>query len=83
MLKFLLALSMGVFCVSPLQAAEITEADIRAFQAAMAEAKGPVVDHCKSGTRALTLYALGEVLDGRMKLGDIEAFGQNLGFDLA
>ncbi|MGO7337792.1 bifunctional sulfur transferase/dioxygenase Blh [Rhizobium leguminosarum] len=67
----------------PVKGTEITEADIRAFQTAMAEAKGPVVAHCKSGTRALTLYALGEVLDGRMKPGDVEAFGQNLGFDLA
>ncbi|NNH64171.1 bifunctional sulfur transferase/dioxygenase Blh [Rhizobium laguerreae] len=67
----------------PVKGAEITEADIRAFQAAVTQAKGPVVAHCKSGTRALTLYALGEVLDGRMKRGDIEAFGQNLGFDLA
>ncbi|MGZ2404039.1 bifunctional sulfur transferase/dioxygenase Blh [Rhizobium ruizarguesonis] len=67
----------------PVKGTEITEADIRAFQAAMAEAEGPVVAHCKSGTRALTLYALGEVLDGRMKPGDVEAFGQNLGFDLA
>ncbi|WP_064692054.1 bifunctional sulfur transferase/dioxygenase Blh [Rhizobium aegyptiacum] len=67
----------------PVKGNEITEADIRAFQAAMAEAKGPVVAHCKSGTRALTLYALGEVLDGRMKVTDVQAFGDGLGFDLA
>ncbi|OWV74326.1 MBL fold metallo-hydrolase [Rhizobium sp. R634] len=67
----------------PVKGADITEADIRAFQAAMAEAKGPVLAHCKSGTRALTLFALGEVLDGRMKSGDVEAFGQSHGFDLA
>ena len=67
----------------PVKGAEITEADIRAFQAAMAEAKGPVLAHCKSGVRALTLYALGEVLDGRMKPGDVAAFGQSHGFDLA
>ncbi|MGO8249313.1 beta-lactamase hydrolase domain-containing protein, partial [Rhizobium johnstonii] len=48
----------------PVKGAEITEADIFAFQATMAQAKGPVVAHCKSGTRALTLHALGEVLDG-------------------
>ncbi|SCB56180.1 TIGR01244 family protein [Rhizobium aethiopicum] len=67
----------------PVKGNEITEADIRAFQAAMAEAKGPVVAHCKSGTRALTLYALGEVLDGRMKATDVQTFGEGLGFDLA
>jgi uncharacterized protein (TIGR01244 family) len=67
----------------PVKGPEITEADIRAFQAAMAAAKGPVLAHCKGGTRALTLYALGEVLDGRMRSADIEAFGQSHGFDLA
>ena len=67
----------------PVNGNEITEADIRAFQAAMGEAKGPVFAHCKSGTRALTLYALGEVLDGRMKPADVQTFGEGLGFDLA
>ncbi|MBX5009553.1 bifunctional sulfur transferase/dioxygenase Blh [Rhizobium lentis] len=66
----------------PVKGSEITEADIRAFQAAMADANGPVVAHCKSGTRALTLYALGEVLDGRMQSADVESFGRGLGFDL-
>ncbi|PCK85408.1 TIGR01244 family phosphatase [Rhizobium sophoriradicis] len=67
----------------PVKGSEITEADIRAFQEAMAAAKGPVVAHCRSGTRALTLYVLGEVLDGRMKPADVEPLGQSLGFDLA
>ncbi|MCX7304808.1 MAG: bifunctional sulfur transferase/dioxygenase Blh [Hyphomicrobiales bacterium] len=67
----------------PVTGAGITEPDIRAFQQALADAKGPVFAHCKSGTRALTLYALGEVLDGRMKRGEVEAFGKAHGFDLA
>ncbi|WP_434732741.1 bifunctional sulfur transferase/dioxygenase Blh [Rhizobium sp. YTUHZ044] len=67
----------------PVNGKEITEGDIRAFQAAMTEAKGPVFAHCKSGTRALTLYVLGEVLDGRMKPEDVQTFGEGLGFDLA
>ena len=67
----------------PVRGPEITEADIRAFQAVMAEAKGAVLAHCKSGTRALTLHVLGEVLDGRMAQGEVEAFGASYGFDLA
>ncbi|ANL47340.1 beta-lactamase hydrolase-like protein [Rhizobium phaseoli] len=67
----------------PVKGAEITEADIIAFQAAMADAKGPVLAHCKSGTRALTLYALGEALDGRMSAGEVEALGKDHGLDLA
>lgn len=67
----------------PVTGATITTADIRAFQQAMRDAGGPVLAHCKGGTRALTLHVLGEVLDGRMKRGEVEAFGRSHGFDLA
>lgn len=67
----------------PVTGATITTADIRAFQQAMREAKGAVFAHCKGGTRALTLHVLGEVLDGRMKRDEVEAFGRNHGFDLS
>lgn len=67
----------------PVTGPTIAEADIRAFQKAMTEAKGPVLAHCKSGTRALTLYVLGEVLDGRMKREDVETVGASHGFDLS
>ncbi len=67
----------------PVTGPAITEADVHAFRNAMDEVKGPVVAHCKTGARALTLYALGEVLDGRMKREDVEAFGNNHGFDLS
>ncbi|MBN9074828.1 MAG: TIGR01244 family phosphatase [Rhizobiales bacterium] len=67
----------------PVTGPTIAEADIRAFQKAMTEAKGPVLAHCKSGTRALTLYVLGEVLDGRMKREDVETVGRSHGFDLS
>lgn len=67
----------------PVTGATITTADIRAFQQAMREAKGAVFAHCKGGTRALTLHVLGEVLDGRMKRDEVEAFGRSHGFDLS
>lgn len=67
----------------PVTGAGITEADIRAFQQVSGNSKGPVFAHCKSGTRALALHALGEVLDGRMQRDDIEAFGKSHGFDLS
>jgi uncharacterized protein (TIGR01244 family) len=60
----------------------ITEADVRAFQSAVSGADGPVLAHCKGGGRALTLHVLGEVLDGRMTLRDVPAFGARFGFDL-
>lgn len=67
----------------PVTGSTITEADVRAFQAAVAAADGRVLAHCKSGTRALTLHALGEVLDGRLPAHDVRAYGERLGFDLA
>jgi uncharacterized protein (TIGR01244 family) len=66
----------------PVTGPGITEADVQAFQKAMHESKGPVFAHCKSGTRALMLYAIGEVLEGRMKHDEVEAFGRRHGFDL-
>ena len=38
--------------------------------------------HCKSGTRSLTLWTLGEVLDGRMQASEILPFGERQGVDL-
>ncbi len=59
----------------------ITEADVRAFQAAVRKSDGPVLAHCKTGTRSLSLYLIGEVLDGRMSVEDVVPFGHQLGFD--
>ena len=67
----------------PVSTATITLADIRAFQAAVARKPDKVLAHCKSGMRALMLYALGEVLDGRVLIGDLEVLGQRHGFDLS
>ncbi|WP_018185382.1 TIGR01244 family sulfur transferase [Kaistia granuli] len=66
----------------PVTGPSITEQDVRAVQAVLAEAGGPVLAHCRSGTRSLTLYAIGEVLDGRMKRDELFAFGAPFGIDL-
>ncbi|WP_420383053.1 bifunctional sulfur transferase/dioxygenase Blh [Novosphingobium sp.] len=67
----------------PVAGSRITEADIAAFQDAFGSAKGPVLAHCKSGARALTLYVLGEVREGRMQRDEVEVLGRNHGFDLS
>lgn len=67
----------------PVTGSTITKADIEAFQHAVVDADGPVLAHCKGGTRALTLHVLGEVLDGRMAKEDVVPFGTSHGFDLA
>ncbi|MBN9062777.1 MAG: TIGR01244 family phosphatase [Rhizobiales bacterium] len=66
----------------PVRGPDITEDKVRAFQAAIANSDGPVLAHCRSGTRSLTLFVIGEALDGRMRVQEIEAFGARNGFDL-
>ncbi|MBL0370849.1 TIGR01244 family phosphatase [Rhizobium sp. KVB221] len=66
----------------PVTMPTITLADVRAFQAAVAKASGPVLAHCKGGSRAIALHAIGEVLDGRMKIADLAGFGSAHGYDL-
>ncbi|MBB3407652.1 uncharacterized protein (TIGR01244 family) [Rhizobium sp. BK316] len=65
----------------PVTLGTITEADVRAFQRAVDESEGPVFAHCKTGTRSLSLYLIGEVLDGRMSADAVVEFGRVLGFD--
>uniref|UniRef100_UPI003F71CB90 TIGR01244 family sulfur transferase n=1 Tax=Shinella sp. TaxID=1870904 RepID=UPI003F71CB90 len=65
----------------PVTLGTITEADVRSFQKALDDSGGPVFAHCKSGTRSLSLYLIGEVLDGRMAAEDVVEFGRANGFD--
>lgn len=67
----------------PVTGPTITDADVFAFQRGLWQAEGPVFAHCKTGMRALTLHALGEVLDGRIEADEVIAFGSQHGFDLA
>jgi uncharacterized protein (TIGR01244 family) len=67
----------------PVTGPTITEADVRAFQEAVRAADGPVLAHCKSGTRSATLHVIGEVLDGRLAREDVTALGAEWGFDLS
>ena len=67
----------------PVVPGKITLAAVRSFQAALVGATGPVLAHCKSGTRSLSLWVIGEVLDGRLDLADIDGFGERLGINLA
>nr|CAD6601053.1 TIGR01244 family phosphatase [Rhizobium sp. Khangiran2] len=65
----------------PVTGGTVTDADVRAFQHAVDQAGGPVLAHCKSGTRSLNLYLIGEVLDGRMSADEVVGFGRSRGYD--
>lgn len=67
----------------PVVPGQLDENQVRAFQQALSEAGGPVLAHCKTGTRAALLYVIGEVLDGRMSKDEVAPFGRSLGLDLS
>lgn len=67
----------------PVRGPDITEETVRAFQQAVAGSSGPVLAFCRSGTRSLTLWSIGEVLDERMAKSDLIPFGAERGFDLS
>lgn len=75
-----LGLSYAHISVAP---GKLSAEKVRAFQKALSEAGGPVLAHCKTGTRSLTLWAIGEVLDGRMTVAEVDELGSRMGVDLA
>jgi len=66
----------------PVVGGAISSDQVQAFQDALAAAPGPVLAHCRSGTRSLVLYTIGEVLAGRLKQSEIDNLGQRIGIDL-
>lgn len=67
----------------PIPHGQITIGRVRAFQGALAACEGPVLAHCRSGTRSLTLWTIGEVLDGRLETEGIAAVEERSGIDLS
>lgn len=47
----------------PVTVESISRADVAAFRTAVAEAREPVIAHCRSGKRAYLLWAAGEALE--------------------
>lgn len=67
----------------PVKGPDITKDSVRRFQYALSSTDGPVLAHCRTGTRSLMLCAIGEVLDRRMTLGEVDELGARHGFDLS
>jgi uncharacterized protein (TIGR01244 family) len=66
----------------PVTGPSLSRADVDRFRDAVLAAPGHVVAHCRSGTRSLTLWAIGEVLAGNLARADLVAYGRQRGFDL-
>ena len=58
------------------------EEQVRAMSAALAEARGPVLAYCRSGTRSTLLWSLAQALEGR-DLEAIAADAAGAGYDVA
>jgi uncharacterized protein (TIGR01244 family) len=78
------AIAAGMtYAYIPVTLANITEADVRAFQRAVAEVDGQVIAHCRTGVRSASLHLIGEVLDGRLSQQDIAVKAAELGLNLS
>ncbi len=66
----------------PVTGPTLTREAVERFHAAVEAAPGPVVAHCRSGTRSLTLWVIGEVLAGRLSRNEVAAYGARHGYDL-
>ena len=66
----------------PFTAATLTKAEVDAFAAALAAAQGPVVAHCRSGTRSTLVWALTRMREGADPMALI-AQAANNGIDIA
>ena len=66
----------------PFVAATLTTADIDAFAAVLKDAEGPLVAHCRSGTRSTMIWALTRLRDGADP-AQLVALGARNGVDIA
>jgi uncharacterized protein (TIGR01244 family) len=66
----------------PFVNATLARADIDAFGEVLKEAQGPLVAHCRSGTRSTMIWALCRVREGA-DAGELVALGARNGVDIS
>lgn len=66
----------------PVTAATLTSGDVDAMAAVLAQAEGPVVLHCRSGTRSTLLWALVRLREGEDPSGLVAEAARH-GIDIA
>ena len=60
-----------------------TPEQVEQVQAAIAEADGPVLAFCRSGTRSIITWSLGQASSGARDRGDLVRLGHDAGYDLS
>jgi uncharacterized protein (TIGR01244 family) len=58
-------------------------AQVEAVAQAVAEATGPVLAFCRSGTRSIVTWSIGQVQSGAMPRGELVSLGAGAGYDLS
>lgn len=58
-------------------------AQVEAMRQAADASDGPVLAYCRSGTRSITCWAIGQAMSGAMARGDLVSAGRAAGYDLS
>lgn len=67
----------------PVTAATLTPARIDEFEGLLNSARGPVLAHCRSGTRCYLLWAAVQLKNGGASAGELIERGNDLGFEIS
>ena len=60
-----------------------TPGDVEAVRDAIAEAKGPVLAFCRSGTRSIVAWSMGQFAVGVRARDELIQLGRNAGYELS
>ncbi len=60
-----------------------TTEQVEAVAAAVQEAKGPVLAFCRSGTRSINTWSLGQAVSGARPTDELIRLGADAGYDLS
>jgi uncharacterized protein (TIGR01244 family) len=58
-------------------------AEVEAMKAAIDQAEGPVLAFCRSGTRSIVTWSIGQATSGAMSRGELTDLGRAAGYDLS
>lgn len=57
-------------------------AEVEAVRQAIDAAPGPVLSYCRSGTRSIVTWSIGQATSGAMTRGELVGLGREAGYDL-
>ena len=57
-------------------------AEVEAVRQAIEAAPGPVLSYCRSGTRSIVTWSIGQAMSGARERGELVGLGRAAGYDL-